>query len=97
MLLALNLGGKVEQLKSQLSFVHPEPLGMLALDERGPGKGTKKKTLRLYVYPDIIDHTVYLMLLGDKSSQPNDIALCKTFVLELQNKHNNRLRSDSNK
>jgi hypothetical protein len=81
LLLALENGAKSEQLKS-LGFVHSEPMGILAIDERGCEKKTKPKAVRLYVFPDESESILYVMLLGDKSAQSKDIALCKSFAQE---------------
>jgi len=76
---AIDAGAKQEQLKT-LGFVHSEPLGILALDERGCKKRTKRKALRLYIFVDDRAETIFVMLIGDKSSQSRDIALCRGFV-----------------
>lgn len=78
---SLNLGAKPEQLKS-LGFVRSEPLGILAISERGVSKGTTPKALRLYVYPDEKTETAHLMLIGEKQpqTQSRDIKLCRKYV-----------------
>ncbi len=53
-------------------FIHPEPHGMVAIDQRG-GVGRLQET-RLYCYAHAGSHTVHLLGLGDKSSQPADLA-----------------------
>jgi hypothetical protein len=53
-------------------FIHPEPHGMVALDQRG-GVGRLQET-RLYCYAHAGSHTVHLLGIGDKSSQPADLA-----------------------
>lgn len=78
---AVEAGAKTEQLKS-LGFVHSEPLGILAVTERGCEKKTKPKATRLYVFVDDIKCEICVMLLADKSSQGKDIALCKKYVQE---------------
>ena len=59
-------------------FIHPEPSGILAIDQKG--KGSHLKEFRLYIYPDQESETLYLITLGDKNSQSDDIQLCKKFV-----------------
>jgi len=76
---ALSHGAKPEQLK-KLGFVHTEPFGILAVDQSGPGKGSKMKELRLYVYPHQEKEDLYAMILGDKDTQSDDINLAKVFV-----------------
>jgi hypothetical protein len=59
-------------------FIHPEPAGVLAIDQKG--KGSHLKEFRLYIYPDEESETLHLITLGDKNTQPDDIQLCKKFV-----------------
>ena len=80
--IALCAGTKPEQLKN-LRFVRSEPSGILAIDQRGPGKGTRMKQLRLYVYPDESDAVLHVMTFGNKSTQKEDIRLCKGTVAEI--------------
>ncbi|MFN0052429.1 MAG: hypothetical protein ACKV0T_09560 [Planctomycetales bacterium] len=82
LLTALEKGAKPEQLKL-LGFVRSEPLGILAIDESGPGKGSKMKAMRLYVFPHMEQRHLYAMILGDKSTQSDDIRLSKVFVAGL--------------
>ena len=56
-------------------FIHPEPSGVLAIDQKG--KGSHLKEFRLYIYPDEESETLHLITLGDKNSQSDDIQLCK--------------------
>ena len=56
----------------QAGFLHPEPHGMIALDQRGGG-GRLQET-RLYCYAHACSRTIYLLGIGDKSSQPADLA-----------------------
>jgi hypothetical protein len=56
----------------QAGFLHPEPHGMIALDQRGGG-GRLQET-RLYCYAHTGSRTVHLLGIGDKSSQPADLA-----------------------
>ncbi len=70
------------QLAKQLPFVHSEPDGMVAIDQRGAKKDQDKKTgklkaTRLYVYATVINQTVYLLGIGDKDSQKQDIETCR--------------------
>jgi hypothetical protein len=36
------------------------------------------------VYPDEDEEVLHIITLGDKRSQPDDIALCRQFVTELR-------------
>ena len=56
----------------QAGFLHPEPRGMVAVDQRGGG-GRLQET-RLYCYAHAGSRTVHLLGIGDKSSQPADLA-----------------------
>ena len=56
----------------QAGFLHSEPHGMVAIDQRG-GAGRLQET-RLYCYAHAGSRTVHLLGIGDKSSQPADLA-----------------------
>lgn len=76
---ALRTGAKPMQIK-QLGFAHSEPSGIIAVDQRGKGKGAKPKQLRLYVYPEEGSQVLYAITLGDKDSQTEDIKESVKFV-----------------
>lgn len=76
------LQGGVPPLQVKHGFLHPEPHGVVAIDQKGGGAGLKET--RLYVYADRDTETVYLITLGDKSSQSNDITYCREFALSLR-------------
>jgi hypothetical protein len=79
----LDRGVKPEQLKS-LPFVHGEyPIGILSIDESGHEKKSKPKAIRLYVFPCESKQLLYVMLIGDKSEQHDDVKLCKAFVSKI--------------
>ena len=80
---SLQAGIRPEQLKRELRFVRSEPKGVLAIDQKGPGKGAKLVAIRLYVYPDEETSILHLIGLGDKSSQPDDIECASAFVVNL--------------
>jgi hypothetical protein len=56
----------------QAGFLHPEPHGMVAIDQRG-GAGRLQET-RLYCYAQADTRTLHLLGIGDKSSQSADLA-----------------------
>jgi hypothetical protein len=56
----------------QAGFLHPEPHGMVALDQRG-GAGRLQET-RLYCYAHEASRTVHLLGIGAKSDQAADLA-----------------------
>ena len=77
---SLNEGGKPQQAK--FGFIHPEPLGVLAIEQKGGGKSLTET--RLYVFPDESGGVLYAITLGDKQSQADDIETCKQFVRDLR-------------
>jgi len=74
--MSLNQGAKVESLL--FGFVHHEPGGVLALDQKGGGVGLKQT--RLYVYPQKAQEVLHIITIGDKGSQNDDIRDAKNFV-----------------
>jgi len=88
---ALRLGLKPPQIIR--GFVHHEPHGVKALDASGPGK--HKKALRLYIYPDEQSKTLYVLIIGDKTTQRDDIKQCSEFVIQLlKNQQSQENKSD---
>lgn len=53
-------------------FLHPEPGGVVAVDQKGGG-GNLRET-RLYTFAEESTRTLHLLLLGDKSTQRRDLA-----------------------
>lgn len=64
-------------------FLHPESMGILAVDQKGCGKNLQQT--RLYVFAKIETKTVHLLTIGDKASQAKDIQFCQTTVKSLRN------------
>ena len=62
-------------------FLHAEPSGVIAIDQTG---GVKLAATRLYVYLEVETETLYLLTLGDKSTQKDDIKDCKSFVKQIK-------------
>ena len=77
---ALNRGVKPRQ--ARFGFIHVEPSGVLAIDQKGGG--AKLAQARLYVYPDAEHEVLYLLTLGDKRTQHQDIENCKHFVAQIR-------------
>ena len=75
---ALNAGAPAEV---KFGFIHPEPYGALAIDQKGGGSGLKQT--RLYTYPQKSEEILHLIIVGDKSSQKSDIEFCSQFVKRL--------------
>jgi hypothetical protein len=59
-------------------FLHDEPAGVIAIDQRGAP--TKLAATRLYIYAYVERETVYLLTIGDKRTQSDDILFCKHLV-----------------
>jgi hypothetical protein len=77
---ALKAGAKVQH--ARFGFIHVEQHGVLAIDQKGGGKSLAQT--RLYVYPDADTETLYILTLGDKRSQHQDIKTCNNFVAALK-------------
>ncbi len=77
-----SLEAGVKPLQIKHGFMHHEPLEVIAIDQKGGGKNLAQT--RLYVYPDPEAETLYLITLGDKRSQKDDVVTCRTFVQELR-------------
>lgn len=67
-------------------WIHPEPKGVIAIDQKG-GKGKLRQT-RLYLYAEPENKVVHLLTIGDKNTQKNDIKDCATFVKQIRSKKN---------
>jgi len=63
-------------------FIHPEKNGVIAIDESGMG-GKPHKT-RFYIYASEDDQVVHLITIGDKNSQNQDLADCRSFMKNLK-------------
>jgi hypothetical protein len=66
----------------QAGFLHSEPQGVVAIDERGGGGSLR--ALRLYTYADQTNRTLHLLSLGDKDSQSNDLRALPTLLKHLK-------------
>ncbi len=66
----------------QAGYLHHEPGGVVAVDQKSGGKGLQET--RLYTFADAGTETVYLITLGDKGSQPTDVKFCSDFVKSLK-------------
>lgn len=63
-------------------FLHDEPAGVIAIDQRGAS--TKLAATRLYLYAYVERETVYLLTIGDKRSQNQDVQDCKRTAEAIQ-------------
>ncbi len=62
-------------------YIHPEPKGIIAIDQTKAEK--KLKATRLYIYPDAKIKTIYLLTIGDKQTQEDDIQFSKECIKEI--------------
>jgi len=65
-------------------FIHNEPEGIKAIDQKGGGKRTKPRQARLYVFPDSLNNTLYLLKMGTKTNQRDDISNCREQVRKIK-------------
>lgn len=82
----LNDTNSVQKVR-ELNFARKEPDGILALDSRGAKRertGTKLKVTRLYVYAVEINSMLYLLRIGDKDSQQQDLKTCGNAVRKIK-------------
>lgn len=75
----LAAGSHPEQAKRLLPFVHEEKQGLVAVDQRPPVKGVQ---LRLYLYPCMKCRKVFIVTIGDKSTQSEDVKCGHRFIKE---------------
>jgi len=68
----------------QAGFLHFEPMGVVAVDQKGGGPHLQET--RLYTYADDSTQTLYLIAIGDKDGQHSDIEYCKAFVHSIRDK-----------
>jgi hypothetical protein len=59
-------------------FLHPEPLDIVAIDQKGGGPNLQQT--RLYTYADDANKKLYLITIGGKKNQSGDIKFCTDFV-----------------
>ena len=81
MLKAFQAGLKPLQVTTAFGFVHPEPNGVVSIDQKRGGLNLAQT--RLYAYPDE-RKILYLITLGDKPSQAKDIKSCASFIKALR-------------
>jgi len=85
-----NLARLLEQLNAlphcraaQAGFLHHEPAGILALDQKGPSR-TKLQETRLYVFPEEDNQTLHIITVGNKNSQAADLRCAVDYVHSLE-------------
>lgn len=78
---ALNKGVKPMQIQG--GFIHVEPEGIKALDQKGSSK-VKLEQTRLYIYADEEKCELHLLGIGSKTGQREDIQVCREKVREIK-------------
>ena len=63
-------------------FVHDEPDGIKAIDQKG-GKG-RLMQCRLYVFPDEKTKVLHVISIGTKIDQSGDIKECRSYIKPLK-------------
>ena len=63
-------------------FLHPEPGGVVAIDQKGSGVSNLEET-RAYTYAEEAGKVLHLITIGNKDSQPSDILLSRRYVQDL--------------
>jgi len=88
-----NLARLLEQLNSlphcraaHAGFLHHEPAGIWALDQKGPSR-TKLQETRLYVFPAEENRVLHIITVGNKNSQAADLRCALDFVRSLEPPH----------
>lgn len=79
---ALNQCGN--PLQVSIGFIHNEPVGIKAIDQKGGGKKHKLQQTRLYIFPNINTNILYLLAIGNKTTQRDDIGKCREFVVNIK-------------
>ena len=67
-------------LQATAGFIHNEPDGMKAIDQKGSKSRNKLQQTRLYTYAHHEKNILYLLGIGGKSRQGEDIQRCREFV-----------------
>ena len=76
------LNDGVHPLNIKAGFIHHEPEGIKAIDQKG-GKGKLMQT-RLYVYPYTETEALHVILIGTKKDQNKDIKECRDYIKPLK-------------
>jgi hypothetical protein len=88
-----NLGRYLSQLNQaknskciEAGYLHHEPFGVVAIDQKGGG-GNLQET-RLYTYADEASKVLHLITIGNKAEQSSDIEFSKEFVTSIRTTEN---------
>ncbi|MCK4401958.1 hypothetical protein KAW08_06630 [bacterium] len=74
----------INPLQINAGFIHHEPIGIKAVDQKGGNKKIKLKQTRLYIFPYTEEKVLYALTIGDKQSQKEDIKWCQDFVKKIK-------------
>ena len=74
------LNGGVHPLQIKDGFIHDEPEGIKALDQKGGGQKVKLEQTRLYIYPKVEACQLWLLAIGSKTNQKRDVRNCIDIV-----------------
>lgn len=66
----------------QGGYLHREPNGVVAVDQKGGGAALQQT--RLYTFADDKNKILHLISIGDKDNQPEDIKSASNFVKRLK-------------
>ncbi len=87
-----NLGHVVELLNRcgdvgafQVAFFRSEGENVYRIGQTGVQHAVET---RLYVYVSVVDHTVYVLTIGDKTQQADDLCRCKEAVRKVEKRRN---------
>jgi hypothetical protein len=80
LLSSLNQGRKLRPFV--YGFTHPEPGGVIAVIQKGGGR--RLAETRLYLYAVVENKTLWLLTIGDKSSQGDDVKDCERWAKEIR-------------
>jgi hypothetical protein len=61
----------------QAGYLHPEPGGVVAIDQKGLGANLQET--RMYTFADDQQKIIYLLKISNKDSQHADIEYCRDF------------------
>ena len=68
---------------AQAGYLHHEPEGLWAIDQKGPSR-TKLQETRLYVFPVDETRTLHIITVGNKNSQAADLRVALEYVRSIE-------------
>lgn len=76
------LHSRPNSLSVSVGFMHTEQAGVIAIDQSGGGKNLQET--RLYIYADDTTRKVYLITIGNKQEQHDDVQMSRIFAEEVK-------------